>query len=68
MLIKNELTIKTDSNFMHDVKILLNQTDLKILKFIFNFKFEQMNIWNDVENNRRGDYIKHAELSFHKYE
>ena len=27
-----------------------------------------MNIWIDVENNRREDNIKHAELSFHKYE
>ena len=42
--------------------------DLKILKFVFNFKFAQMNIGIHLENYRKGLYIKHAELYFHKYE
>ena len=42
--------------------------NFKILKFVFNFKFPQMNIGIHLENYRSGLYIKHAELSFHKYE
>ena len=45
-----------------------NHKDFKILKFAFNFKFAQINIGIHLENYRRGLYIKHAELYFHKYE
>ena len=38
------------------------------MKFIFNFKFQQMNIGIHLENYRRGLDIKHAELYFDKYE
>ena len=46
----------------------LYHKDLKILKFVFNFKFPQMNIGIHLENYRRGLYIKDAEMSFLKYE